>query len=261
MQRLFFTIFASLVAFILVGCQQPKKGDSSSNTEPILDSDNILLREKVSAQDKVEEKRSSIRDEFLASAKKQGGANNEISRDDCEAITTKTVFRYSSLDESDTLVYLIDEKLIPIIHLESGKCTVLAPILLQKEATDFVYSSDGKPLIKKESVWALEKIEGCDKDFEYIPGCNTLVKYTKELFVDDESMSSGDIKRHEFSVHHRQPSKSWLEGECQLVQGGAQFNCTGRYSLSQLKKYRKYIVNNSGESFAVYLSNQEVVLD
>ena len=260
MPRLLFSMSASLVALTLVGCQQPKKEDTS-NAVSTPDSESILSREKVSDQVKKEEKTSSIKDEFLANAKKQGGANNEISRDDCEAITTKAVFRYSSFDQNNTLVYPIDEKLIPVNHLRSGKCTVLAPILLQKEATDFVYASDGKPLIKKESVWALEKIEGCDKDFEYIPGCNTLVRYTKELFVDDESKSSGDVKREEFSVHHRQPSKSWLEGECQLIQGDAQFNCTGRYSLSQLKKYRDYIVNNSGESFAVYLSNQEVVLD
>ena len=260
MPRLIVSMSASLMALMLVGCQQPKKGDTS-NSDPTPDSESILSREKVSDQDKKEENTSSIRDEFLANAKKQGGANNEISRDDCEAITTKTAFRYSSLDENDTLVYPIAEKLIPINHLESGKCAVLEPILLQEETTDFVYASDGKPLIKKESVWALEKIEGCDKNFEYIPGCNTLVKYTKEVFVDNESKSTADIKRQEFSVHHRQPSKSWLVGDCQLVQGDAQFNCTGRYSLSQLKKYRDYIVNNSGESFTVYLSNKEVLLD
>ena len=260
MPRLAFSIPVSIVALILVGCQ-PSKKMKTPKTDPTPDSVSILSRDKLPGNDKKDEIQPSIRDEFVANIRKKGGANNEISRDDCEAITAKTTFRYSSVDDNDILIYPITKELVPINHLKSGKCTLLKSITLQKEATDFVYAADGKPLIKTETLWALERIEGCDKDFEYIPDCKTLAKYTKEIFVDDQSKSSGDVKRQEFSVHHRQPLDSWLLGECKVVQGDDHFNCRKEYAQFQIGKYREYIVSNNGESFKVYLSNKEVLLD
>ena len=259
MPRSALVITAAIAALILIGCQKSKNNDTL-NTELTLDSGSILSRDKLPVKDEKKEMPPSIKDEFVANIRKEGGANNEISRDDCEAITTKTDFRYSA-DENDILIYPITKELVPIHHLDSGKCTVLDSINLQKETTVFDYAANGKPLVKTETLWDLEKIERCNKDFEYIPGCQTLVKYTKLIFVDDQSKGNGNVKRQEFSVHHRNASDSWLMGECHLVQGDNQFNCKKHYTQPQIKKYREYIVSDSGESFAVYLANKEVSLD
>lgn len=167
---------------------------------------------------------------------KKGGRSNQISQDDCEAITSKTQFRYSSQDKKGILVCPIDNALIPIRHFDSGKCSVLEAIVLDEEVSEFTYSSDGDPLTKQILLWSLEKIEGCNDEFEYIPGCQVLANCNKALFVDDQEKSVGEIKRNEYSVHHRQPSASWLAGGCRLVQGDDKFNCQRFYSLAPLKK-------------------------
>ena len=83
--------------------------------------------------------------------KKEGGKSNQISRDDCEAITSKSKFRYSSPAEKAVLVYPIDNVLVPVHHLDSGRCSVLEAIDLDKEVSEFTYSSDDLPINPEES--------------------------------------------------------------------------------------------------------------
>ena len=83
--------------------------------------------------------------------------NNHISRDDCDAITSSSQFRYSSTDKG-ILVYPIDNALVPVHHLDSGKCCVLETIDLGKDVSEFTYSSDGDPLTKQIELGPLKKL-------------------------------------------------------------------------------------------------------
>ena len=248
------------VSLVLTGCQssKPVEGESATATST---SDSLLLRDKDANKSLKEGEAASIKDQFIKAVKKEGGINNQISQDDCEAITSKSRFRYSSPAAKGILVYQIDNALVPISHLDSGKCSVLEAIVLDEEASEFTYSSDGDPLTKQISLWSLEKIEGCSDEFEYVPGCQTLANYKKVLCVGDQAKTEDEVKRNEYSVHHREPSASWLTGDCRLLQGDDKFNCKGFYSLAQLKKYREYVVNGSDESFNIYVSNSDVMLE
>lgn len=244
----------------LAGCQSSGQVDGKSS-EQSTSPDSILSRDKDANKALKKGETASIKDEFIKSLKKEGGKSNQVSRDDCEAITTKSQFRYSSLADKGILVYPIDNSLVPIHHLASGKCSVLEAIVLDEEASKFTYSSDGEPLTKQVSLWSLEKIEGCGDEFEYVPGCQTLAKYKKVLFVGDQEKAADEVTRNEYSIHHREPSASWLTGNCRLVQGDDKFNCKKFYSLAPLKKYREYVVSGSKESFDVYVSNSGVSLE
>ena len=255
-----FCVVAIAMNFVLAGCQSSKQLEDES-TATTRAPDSVLLRNKDANQNSKEREAASIKDEFIKAVKKGGGRSNQISQDDCEAITSKTQFRYSSPDEKGILVYPIDNALVPIDHLNSGKCSVLDAIVLDEEVSEFTYSSDGDPLTKLISLWSLENIEGCDDEFEYIPGCQTLANYKKVLFVGDQAKAENEVKRNEYSVHHREPSASWLAGYCRLVQGDDKFNCQRFYSLAPLKKYREYVVSGSDESFDIYMSNNSVMLE
>ena len=252
MRNYIHTFLYIVIGFVFAGCSLSKQVGNEVS---------ILSRDKYPADNDKEGKVASVKDEFIKNIKKKGSTSNQISRDDCDAITTKTQFRYSSSDDSSILVYPIDNLLVQIHHLDSGKCAVLGSIDLEKEVSEFTYLANGDPLTKQVSSWSLEQIEGCGGDFEYIPGCKTLAKYKKVSFVGDQEKADEGVKRYEFSDHHREPSASWLMGRCQLVQGDDEFNCKKYNSLVQVKKYREYIVNGSSASFGVYLSNSEVFLE
>jgi len=253
-------VMAIAVNFVLAGCQSSKKLDVESKAATRAP-DSVLLRNKDANQNSKERDAASIKDEFMKAVKKGGGSSNQISQDDCEAITSKTQFRYSSPNKKGILVYPIDNALVPVDHLNSGKCSVLDSIVLDEEISKFTYSSDGDPLTKMISLWSLEQIEGCSDEFEYIPGCQALVNYKKVLFVGDQAKEEDQVKRNEYSVHYREPSGSWLAGDCRLVQGDDKFNCRRFYSLAPLKQYRKYIVSGSDKSFDIYMSNNSVILE
>ena len=255
-----YSILLIVLGFVCAGCNLLKQFPDESVGSTANPGD-VLSRDKDLAESAKEGEVPSIKDEFIENTKESGGTGNQISRDDCDAITAQAKFRYSSPEDARILVYPIDKSLVRVQHLDSGKCAVLGAIDLQKEASKFTYSENGDPLIKEVSLWSLERIEGCNGDFEYIPGCKTLAKYKKVLFVDDQSKVDDEVNRYEFSVHHRQPSASWLTGGCQLVQGDDEFNCKKYSSLLQVKKYREYIVSGSDSSFDVYLSNSEVTLE
>lgn len=241
-----------IFCFLVVGCNLSKQVENESS---------ILSRDKDAADKFKEGEVVSIKDEFIENTKKTGVTINQISRDDCDAITAQTQFRYYSSEDLSVLVYPIDNSLVQVHHLDSGKCAVLGSIALEKEVSEFTYAANGDPLTKRVSSWFLEQIEGCGGDFEYIPGCKTLAKYKKVSFVGDQEKAGEGVKRYEFSVHHREPSASWIMGSCQIVQGDDEFNCKKYNSLMQVKKYREYIVNGSSASFDVYLSNSEVLLE
>ena len=52
----------------------------------------------------------------------------------------------------------IDNALVPLHHLDSGKCCVLETIDLGKDVSEFTYSSDGDSLTKQIELGPLKKL-------------------------------------------------------------------------------------------------------
>ena len=140
----------------LAGCQLLRQVDGKSPAAAP-SQDSVLLRNKDANKSLKEGEVASIKDEFIEAVKKECGKNNHIGRDDCDAITSSSQFRYSSTDKG-ILVYPIDNALVPVHHLDSGKCCVLETIDLGKDVSEFTYSSDGDSLTKQIELGPLKKL-------------------------------------------------------------------------------------------------------
>ena len=244
------------ISIALLGCQKGQDElDPRSNKIPI-DEESKSVNTSV-----LQKAPLSLKEEFDKSIRETNNGRKEISQSECTALTNKAFFKYHADKQSTGPIYLIEGEMIPIESASNNKCYISKPIIPGEALKTFTYSEAGVPLTSLEEMWSLEKIEACQpNNYQFTPKCETLVKYTKEIFADDKN-NPGEISRREFSIHHREPLNSWMQEECYLVHGTEPGVCRTLASPQLLKKYREYISSGSNESFAEYTAYKSVQLD
>ena len=244
------------ISIALLGCQ--KGQDKVSSDSSSIPTGEVNKSVAPAAQ---QEAPLSLKEEFDKKIRETNNGRKEMNQNECIALANKAIFRYHSDNQYSNPIYLIGDEMIPIKKSPNNKCYVSKPIVLGESLKKFTYSETGAPITRLEEMWSLEKLEGCQLDnYQFTPNCETLVKYTKKSFADDEN-NLGEITRDEFSIHHKQQINSWKRKDCYLVQGTDSGGCRQFYSQKELKQYREYIASRSSESFAEYNAYQSVQID